>query len=127
MRRDRGVALEIANPYFAVIASEAKQSIAQQVEKWIASLALAMTAKRLSGHCLRQTRSVCAREQRDEAIHGASQVENWIASLALAMTTMGRGLLRGACHRARVRATRWLATTQSKARAARTADVTAPA
>jgi len=43
MRRDRGVALEIANPYFAVIASEAKQSIAQQVEKWIASLALAMT------------------------------------------------------------------------------------
>src|SRR3989440_2290157 len=69
-----------------IIASEAKQSIAQQVEKWIASLALAMTAKRLSGHCLRQTRSVCAREQRDEAIHGASQVENWIASLTLATT-----------------------------------------
>src|SRR5438270_12571591 len=98
MRRDRGVALEIANPYFAVIASEAKQSIAQQVEKWIASLALAMTAKRLSGHCLRQTRSVCAREQRDEAIHGASQVENWIASLTLAMTA---NRLSGHCLRQR--------------------------
>ena len=31
-------------------------------------------------HCLRQTRSVCAREQRDEAIHSCF-VARWIASL----------------------------------------------
>src|SRR4030088_1552640 len=30
---------------------------------------------------------------------------------ALAMTAWGDGLLRGACHRARIRATRWLAMT----------------
>jgi hypothetical protein len=61
MRRDRGVALEIANPYFAVIASEAKQSIAQQVEKWIASLALAMTAKRLSATNAKRLRTGATR------------------------------------------------------------------
>src|ERR1700710_769528 len=38
-------------------------------------------------HCLRQTRSVCAREQRDEAIQlSVSQRQSWIASLALALT-----------------------------------------
>src|SRR5215213_8867291 len=49
-------------------------------------------------HCLRQTRSVCAREHSDEAIH---------------LPVMPRyGLLRGACHRAGIRPTRWLATTR---------------
>jgi hypothetical protein len=47
--------------------------------------------------CLRQTRSVCAREQSDEAIHSFFARRD--------------GLLRGACHRARIRATRWLAMT----------------
>jgi hypothetical protein len=48
-------------------------------------------------HCLRQTRSVCARERmrRSNPLFLARQ----------------DGLLRGACHRARVRATRWLAMT----------------
>ena len=48
-------------------------------------------------HCLRQTRGVCARERSDEAIHSVFARRN--------------GLLRGACHRARIRATRWLAMT----------------
>src|ERR1700753_3405520 len=49
-------------------------------------------------HCLGQTRSVCAREQSDEAIQS--------------IRLCGSGLLRGACHRARIRATRWLAMTE---------------
>ena len=48
-------------------------------------------------HCLRQTRSDCARERSDEAIHSFPAQQN--------------GFLRGACHRARIRATRWLAMT----------------
>src|ERR1700730_3001888 len=41
-------------------------------------------------HCLRQTQSVCAREHHDEAIR---------------TYLLPDGLLRGACHRARIRAT----------------------
>ena len=46
-------------------------------------------------HCLRQTQSVCARERRTKQ----------------SIFLYGYGLLRGACHRARVRATRRLART----------------
>ena len=49
-------------------------------------------------HCLRQTRSVCARERSDKAIQ-------------LCLSRRRYGLLRGACHRAGVRPTRWLAMT----------------
>ena len=45
-------------------------------------------------HCLRQARSACARERSDEAIHRA---------------TKKHGSLHAARHRARIRATRWLA------------------
>jgi hypothetical protein len=47
-------------------------------------------AKVAHRHCLRQTQSVCARERSDEAIH---------------LACLTYGLLRGACHRARIRAT----------------------
>jgi hypothetical protein len=52
-----------------------------------------------SRHCLRQTRSVCAREPLRRS------------NPRLLLVT--HGLLRGACHRTRIRATRWLAMTQA--------------
>src|SRR6267378_4271261 len=64
-------------------------------------------------HCLRQTRSVCARERSDEAIH-LSFRGRMDCFAALAMTER-RGLLRGAC-RACIRATRWLAMTENTRR-----------
>jgi hypothetical protein len=53
-------------------------------------------AEPLHRHCLGQTRRVCARERSDRSNPHLLR---------------GNGLLRGARHRARVRATRWLAMT----------------
>src|SRR4030095_5378182 len=58
-------------------------------------------------HCLRQARSVCAREL-------ATKLQSNFALKRRSNPSLlaGRdGLLRGACHRARIRATRWLAMT----------------
>jgi hypothetical protein len=83
---------------FGVIASEAKQSILPSRGEMDCFAARAMTAPHLDRLCCLKLEPRHCEERSDEAIH----------SFVLARRD---GLLRGPCHRARIRATRWLAMT----------------
>jgi hypothetical protein len=74
------------------------------LEYWIARSSRAMTLEWLfeirirkpdseigNRHCLRQTQGVCAREQRDDAIHSSFVTNLWIAS---AEPVIGRAFAR---------------------------------
>src|SRR6267378_4133064 len=83
---------------FGVIASAAKQSILPSRGEMDCFAALAMTAPHLDRLCCLKLEPRHCEERSDEAIHTFSARD---------------GLLRGACHRVRIRATRWLAVTVS--------------
>src|SRR6266404_5880203 len=92
---------ESANARLGVIArSEAtKQSILSSRGEMDCFAALAMTAPHLDRLCCLKLEPRHCEERSDEAIHS--------------FFTRRDGLLGGACHRARIRATRWLAMTVS--------------
>src|SRR5712672_983662 len=94
---------ESANARLGVIArSEAtKQSILSLRGEMDCFASLAMTAPHLDRLCCLKLEPRHCEERSDEAIHS--------------FFTRRDGLLRGACHRARIRATRWLAMTVSSA------------